>query len=86
MTRLIRDIYDSGIEFVRTFGAFQLFFMQLLRHTPAMLFSRFDLVVKQVFNSAHGNFVCLNLFYGIRCQFEFYGPVDFLFKYVLQKK
>jgi phospholipid/cholesterol/gamma-HCH transport system permease protein len=51
VTKLLRDVYDSGVEFARTFGAFQLFFMQLLRHTPAMLFSRFDLVVKQVFNS-----------------------------------
>lgn len=51
MTKLVRDIYDSGIEFVRTFGAFQLFFMQLLRFTPAMLVRRFDLVVKQVFNT-----------------------------------
>jgi phospholipid/cholesterol/gamma-HCH transport system permease protein len=51
VTRLVRDIYDSGIEFVRTFGAFQLFFMQLLRHTPTMLVRRFDLVVKQVFNT-----------------------------------
>ncbi|MBT8087510.1 MAG: lipid asymmetry maintenance ABC transporter permease subunit MlaE [Gammaproteobacteria bacterium] len=39
------------VEFTRTFGAFQLFFMKILRHTPAMFFTRFDLVVKQVFNS-----------------------------------
>lgn len=51
MNRLIRDSYDSAVEFVRTFGAFQLFFVRLLRHTPGILFGRFDLVVKQVFNS-----------------------------------
>ena len=51
MSKLFRDIYDTAIEFVRTFGAFQLFFIRILRHTPAMFFTRFDLVVKQVFNS-----------------------------------
>ena len=51
MSKLIRDVYDTTIEFVRTFGAFQLFFMRILRHTPGMFFTRFDLVVKQVFNS-----------------------------------
>ena len=51
MIRIVRDIYDTCIEFVRTFGAFQLFFLRLLRHSPRMLFGRFDLVVKQVFNS-----------------------------------
>ena len=51
MSKLFRDIYDTTIEFVRTFGAFQLFFIRILRHTPAMFFTRFDLVVKQVFNS-----------------------------------
>jgi phospholipid/cholesterol/gamma-HCH transport system permease protein len=49
--KLARDLLDTGVEFVRTFGAFQLFFFRLLRHTPAMFFTRFDLVVQQVFNS-----------------------------------
>ncbi|MBT8091765.1 MAG: lipid asymmetry maintenance ABC transporter permease subunit MlaE [Gammaproteobacteria bacterium] len=51
MNKLVGDLYDSTAEFVRTFGAFQLFFLRILRHTPAMLFQRFDLVVQQVFNS-----------------------------------
>ncbi|MGB5625838.1 MAG: lipid asymmetry maintenance ABC transporter permease subunit MlaE [Woeseiaceae bacterium] len=51
MNQVLRDIYDTSVEFVRTFGAFQLFFMRLLRHSPGILFRRFDLVVKQVFNS-----------------------------------
>ncbi len=51
MKKLLREVYDTTVEFVRTFGAFQLFFMRILRHTPAMFFTRFDLVVKQVFNS-----------------------------------
>lgn len=51
MNNVVRDIYDNSVEFVRTFGAFQLFFVRLLRHSPGILFRRFDLVVKQVFNS-----------------------------------
>lgn len=51
MNKVLRDIYDTSVEFVRTFGAFQLFFMRLLRHSPGILFGRFNLVVKQVFNS-----------------------------------
>lgn len=51
MNRLLRDLYETASEFVRTFGAFQLFFMRLLRYSPGVLFRRFDLVVLQVFNS-----------------------------------
>jgi phospholipid/cholesterol/gamma-HCH transport system permease protein len=51
VNQVLRDIYDTSVEFLRTFGAFQLFFMRLLRHSPGILFRRFDLVVKQVFNS-----------------------------------
>lgn len=51
MKKLLRDIYDTCIEFLRTFGAFQLFFLRILRYSPVTLFSRFGLVVQQVFNS-----------------------------------
>ncbi len=51
MTRLIRDIYNTIVEFLRTFGAFQLFFVRLLRHSPKMAVTRFDLVVRQVYNT-----------------------------------
>lgn len=51
MKRILRDIWDTSIEFARTFGAFQLFFLRLLRHSPAILLGRFGLVVTQVFNS-----------------------------------
>ena len=51
MKNVLRDIYDTSIEFVRTFGAFQLFFFRLLRYTPGVLFGRFGLVIRQVFNS-----------------------------------
>jgi phospholipid/cholesterol/gamma-HCH transport system permease protein len=51
VNKLFQDIFDTSVEFLRTFGAFQLFFIRLLRHSPHMLFRRFDLVVIQVFNS-----------------------------------
>ena len=44
-------MFDGIVEFIRTFGAFQLFFLRLLRHTPALLFGRFGVVVKQVYNA-----------------------------------
>ena len=51
MIRVAQDIYDNTVEFLRTFGAFQLFFLKLLRHSPAMLFTRFGVVVGQVYNA-----------------------------------
>ena len=51
MIRVAQDIYDNVVEFLRTFGAFQLFFLRLLRHSPAMLFTRFGVVVGQVYNA-----------------------------------
>jgi phospholipid/cholesterol/gamma-HCH transport system permease protein len=51
MIRVAQDIYDNIVEFLRTFGAFQLFFLRLLRHSPAMLFTRFGVVVSQVYNA-----------------------------------
>jgi phospholipid/cholesterol/gamma-HCH transport system permease protein len=49
--RIVRDLRNNAIEFLRTFGAFQLFFLRLLRYSPGVLFGRFDLVVKQVYNT-----------------------------------
>ena len=51
MKRLLVDIYNTLLEFIRTFGAFQLFFLRILKHSPVMLVTRFDLVVKQVYNT-----------------------------------
>ncbi|MGB5331767.1 MAG: lipid asymmetry maintenance ABC transporter permease subunit MlaE [Woeseiaceae bacterium] len=51
MTTLLRDLYNTSVEFVRTFGAFQLFSLRLIRYSPGILFRRFDLVIKQVFNT-----------------------------------
>lgn len=51
MNKAAQDFYNGAVEFLRTFGAFQLFFMRLLQHTPAMVFGRFSVVVKQVYNA-----------------------------------
>jgi len=48
---MLRDLYNTFIEFLRTFGAMNLFFLQLLRHTPATFGKRFRLVVWQVHNA-----------------------------------
>lgn len=48
---MFRDVYNTLKEFVRTFGAFQLFFLRLLRHSPSIFVKRFGLVVKQVYNT-----------------------------------
>ena len=51
MRAMLRDLYGSIFEFVRTFGAFQLFFLKLLRHSPRMLARRPGLIIKQIYNS-----------------------------------
>jgi phospholipid/cholesterol/gamma-HCH transport system permease protein len=48
---MFRDLYYTLFEFVRTFGALQLFFLRLLWYTPAVLSRRFGLVVGQVHNA-----------------------------------
>ena len=51
MNKVVQEIYDNATEFVRTFGAFQLFFMRLLQHSPALLFGRPSVVIRQVYNA-----------------------------------
>ena len=51
MHRAAQEIYDNFVEFVRTFGAFQLFFLRLLQHSPSMLVRRPGVVVKQIYNA-----------------------------------
>jgi phospholipid/cholesterol/gamma-HCH transport system permease protein len=49
--KLLREISQSQSEFVRTFGGMTLFFVQLLRYSPATFVKRFSLVVAQIFNA-----------------------------------
>lgn len=48
---MFRDLYYTLFEFVRTFGALQLFFLRLLIHAPTVIWRRFGLVVGQVYNA-----------------------------------
>ncbi len=48
---MFRELYYTFIEFLRTFGALQLFFLRLLSHSPYILVRRFSLVVHQVHNA-----------------------------------
>ena len=51
MNKSIRDIRNNTVEFLRTFGAFQLFFLRLIRYSPETILTRFGLVIKQVYNT-----------------------------------
>jgi phospholipid/cholesterol/gamma-HCH transport system permease protein len=48
---VIRELYYTFTEFLRTFGALQLFFLRLLVNTPSIFVRRFRLVVQQVYNA-----------------------------------
>jgi phospholipid/cholesterol/gamma-HCH transport system permease protein len=48
---MLRDLYYTIFEFVRTFGALQLFFLRLIIHAPTVVWRRFGLVVNQVYNA-----------------------------------
>ncbi|MBT8100346.1 MAG: lipid asymmetry maintenance ABC transporter permease subunit MlaE [Gammaproteobacteria bacterium] len=48
---MLRDILNSTVQWLRTFGAMNLFFLQLLRFAPRVLVKRFRLVVRQVHNA-----------------------------------
>ena len=48
---MLREIWITFIEFLRTFGALQLFFLRLLAATPSIFVRRFGLVVSQVYNA-----------------------------------
>ncbi len=48
---MFRDLYYTFIDFLRTFGALQLFFLRLLANTPSIFVRRFGLVVQQVYNA-----------------------------------
>jgi phospholipid/cholesterol/gamma-HCH transport system permease protein len=48
---MFRDLYYNMFDFVRTFGALQLFFLRLLMYSPTVLWRRFGLVVAQIHNA-----------------------------------
>lgn len=59
MRAIAHEIYCSLTDFLRTFGAFQLFFFRLLRHTPRMLVRRPGLIIKQIHNAGAQSLVII---------------------------
>ena len=49
--KLLREILDTFLQFLRTFGAMMLFFVRVFWYSPAVFFRRFPLVIKQVYNA-----------------------------------
>jgi phospholipid/cholesterol/gamma-HCH transport system permease protein len=48
---MLRELYVIFTDFVRTFGALQLFFLRVLKNSPSVFFKRFRLVSYQVHNA-----------------------------------
>ena len=48
---MLREIWYTLVDFVRTFGALQLFFVKLVVNVPTILVRRGGLVIKQVHNT-----------------------------------
>ena len=46
-----REIWYTFVDFVRTFGALQLFFVKLVANAPSIILRRGGLVIKQVYNT-----------------------------------
>ena len=76
MKRYVQDIYHQVFEFVRTFGAFQLFFLRLVRHSPRIIIRRPGLVIKQIYNTGALSLVIImvsGLFVGGVLGLQFYS-------------
>ena len=48
---MIRELIDTFLRFLRTFGAMILFFLRMLQYSPEVLVKRFSLVAYQVYNA-----------------------------------
>ena len=48
---MFKELYITLAEFLRTFGAMQIFFLRLLMASPGIFVKRFGLVVQQVYNA-----------------------------------
>ena len=65
---MLREIWYAFAEFLRTFGALQLFFIRLLANTPSIFTRRGGLVIKQVYNA--GGFQLAQLHQQVACQYK----------------
>ncbi len=48
---MLREIWFTFIEFLRTFGALQIFFLRIIAASPSIFVRKFGLVVGQVYNA-----------------------------------
>jgi phospholipid/cholesterol/gamma-HCH transport system permease protein len=48
---VIRELWFTFVEFLRTFGKLQIFFARLIMHSPSVILKRGGLVIKQVYNA-----------------------------------
>lgn len=48
---MLQDIWYTFIDFLRTFGKLQIFFVRLLIHSPSVFAHRGGLIIKQVYNA-----------------------------------
>jgi phospholipid/cholesterol/gamma-HCH transport system permease protein len=48
---MFRELIETFLRFLRTFGAMFLFFLRLLQYSPSVLVKRFSLVAYQVYNA-----------------------------------
>jgi phospholipid/cholesterol/gamma-HCH transport system permease protein len=48
---MLQEIWYTFVDFVRTFGALQLFFVRLLVNSPSIIMRRGGLVIKQIHNA-----------------------------------
>ena len=48
---MLQEIWYTFVDFVRTFGALQLFFVRLLVNSPSIIVRRGGLVIKQIHNA-----------------------------------
>jgi phospholipid/cholesterol/gamma-HCH transport system permease protein len=56
---MLRELYYTFQEFLRTFGALQIFFLRILLATPRIFVKRFGLVVYQVHNAGAQSLVII---------------------------
>jgi len=76
---VFKDIYNTLTQFLRTFGAMNLFFIKILQHTPATLLKRFRLVVYQVYNAGALSMVIImvcGLFVGAVLSLQAYSNLE----------
>jgi len=56
---MFRDIRETFVGFLQSFGAMCLFFMRLVQYSPSVIYKRFSLVVYQVYNAGAQSIVII---------------------------